>query len=90
MNKTTPNTQNKWNIRNSNEVNILYCKDSPVQCIYKMPVMLPHPVIQGQVIIQNPVCSDNCPMFKLSAGLFGTLKFECTKTEIEVYTMTNF
>jgi hypothetical protein len=89
MNKTTPYTQNKWKIKNANNVNILYCHDTPAQCIYKMPVMLPHPQIQGQVIIQNPVCSDNCPMFNLTPGLFGKLKFECTKTEIEVYLETN-
>jgi hypothetical protein len=89
MNKTIQPTQNKWNIRKNNEVNILYCNDTPTQCIYKMPVMLPHPNIQGQVIIQNPVCSDNCPMFNFTPGLFGKLKFECTKTEIEVYTFAS-
>jgi hypothetical protein len=35
-----------------------------------------------------PFCSDQCPMFNLTPGLFGKLKFECTKHEIDIYTLT--
>lgn len=80
--------KSKFNIRLSNKTNVLYIDDQPVQCIYKVQTVLPHPQIQGQAVIVNPVCSDQCPMFNLTPGLFGKLKFECTKHEIDVYTLT--
>lgn len=80
--------KSKFNIRTLQNANALFCDDEPILCIYKVQNMLPHPQIQGQAVIITPYCSDRCPMFNLTPGLFGKLKFECTKTEIEVYTLT--
>ena len=87
--KETKQMSDKFNIRQQGNNNILFCNDMPVECIYRVPVMLPHPQISGQAIIKAPVCSDNCPMFELTPGLFGKLKFHCTKHEIDVYQHTS-
>jgi hypothetical protein len=79
-------TLNKWQIKNINKLHVLHHFDNPVQCIYRMPTMLPHPSISGQVIISNPFCASNCPMFDLKQnGLFNQLEFKCTKSIIDVY-----
>jgi hypothetical protein len=82
------NVKSKFNIRSIQNANTLFCDDQPVPCIYKVPTVLPHPQIQGTAVITMPYCSDQCPMFNLTPGLFGKLRFECTKYEIEVYTLT--
>ena len=82
------NVKSKFNIRSIQNANTLFCDDKPVECIYKMPTVLPHPQIQSTAVITMPYCSDQCPMFNLTPGLFGKLRFECTKYEIEVYTFT--
>ena len=82
------NVKSKFNIRSLQNANTLFCDDKPVECIYKVPTLLPHPQIQGQAVIVTPYCSDRCPMFNLTPGLFGKLRFECTKTEIDIYTLT--
>jgi hypothetical protein len=79
-------TLNKWQIKNINNLHVLHHYDTPVHCIYRMPVMLPHPTISGQGIINSPICASNCPMFDLKKnGLFNQLEFKCTKTTIDVY-----
>jgi hypothetical protein len=78
----------KFTIKVVNNSNVLFNDHGMVPCIYKNPTVLPHPQIAGQVIINNPACSDHCPMFNLTPGLFGKLKFECTKHEIDIYTET--
>lgn len=35
----------------------------PVECIYKNPVMLPHPTLHGQIIVKVTPCSNACPAF---------------------------
>jgi len=82
------NVKSKFNIRSLQNANTLFCDDKPVECIYKVPTLLPHPQIQGTGVVLVPYCSDQCPMFNLTPGLFGKLRFECTKYEIEVYTLT--
>jgi hypothetical protein len=78
----------KFTIKVVNNSNVLFNDHGMVPCIYKNPTVLPHPQIAGQVIINNPACCDHCPMFNLTPGLFGKLKFECTKHEIDIYTET--
>jgi len=82
------NVKSKFNIRKHYNANTLFCDDKPVECIYKVPTLLPHPQIQGTGVVLVPYCSDKCPMFNLTSGLFGKLKFECTKYEIDIYTLT--
>ena len=77
---------NKWTIKNINKFDVLHYYDSAVDCIYRMPVLLPHPSISGQGVITRPICGSNCPMFDLKKnGLFTQLEFRCTKTTIDVY-----
>jgi hypothetical protein len=79
-------TLNKWTIKNINKLDVLHYFDAPVDCIYRIPVMLPHPSISGQAVITRPICASNCPMFDLKKnGLFNQLEFKCTKTTIDVY-----
>ena len=82
------NVKSKFNIRKHYNANTLFCDDKPVGCIYRVPTLLPHATIQGTAVVTMPYCSDECPMFNLTPGLFGKLRFECTKYEIEVYTLT--
>lgn len=35
----------------------------PVECMYKNPVMLPHPTLHGQVVVKITTCSNSCPAF---------------------------
>lgn len=37
----------------------------PVECIYKNPVMLPHPTLHGQIIVKVTPCSNACPAFDI-------------------------
>jgi hypothetical protein len=85
MNKDTKEAASEWQIKNIGTTKALHKKDNVAQCIYKMPTMLPHPNIQGQVIIQNPICCDNCPMFELTEGLFSQLTLHCTGRKLKVY-----
>jgi len=88
MKKDTKEAASEWQIKNIGESKALHKKDAVVQCIYKMPTMLPHPTISGQAIIQNPICCDNCPMFELKEGLFSELTLHCTGRKLDVYIFT--
>lgn len=78
---------NKWQIKNINNLHVLHHFENPVQCVHRMPVMLPHPSISGQAVINSPVCASNCPMFDLKEnGLFNQLEFKCANGhKIDVY-----
>lgn len=78
---------NKWQIKKVNNLHVLHYFDMPVQCTYRMPVMLPHPSISGQAVINQAVCCETCPFFNLKQdGLFSKLRFECANGyEIDVY-----
>jgi len=47
------------------ETNILRKNGNICSCPFRNPVILPHPSIQGQMVIQNPVCSDGCQFFDI-------------------------
>lgn len=86
-NNMKPKTDHsKFQIKKINDVNILHTSNHPVECIYKNPVMLPHPNIQGHMIIKQTLCSDLCPMFEYHKdGIFNSLTLHCTKHKIDVY-----
>ena len=87
--KTKTDYSNKFVIKKINNVSILHKNDAPIECIYKNPVVLPHPNLSGQAVIKQALCGDLCPMFNIvGEGLFKSVKFECTKYEIEVYEET--
>lgn len=77
----------KWNIKKFRDILTLHDeKMQPIECIYKNPVLLPHPQITGQMVIKSTLCNTNCPMFDLSNDLvFGKLTLHCTGRCIDVY-----
>lgn len=87
MKKDTKQAVSEWQIKKIGTSKALHKKDAIVQCIYKSPVVLPHPTITGQAIVQNPICCDNCPMFEYNGNLFGSVKLHCTGRELEVYNL---
>jgi hypothetical protein len=55
----------KFTVKQINGDFILHKNDSPMPCAYRMPVMLPHPQLSNQAIIQSPLCGTNCQLFSL-------------------------
>lgn len=35
----------------------------PAICPFRNPVILPHPQLQGQAVVSQPVCNENCQFF---------------------------
>jgi len=50
---------------NGSETYLLKKNGSICTCPFRNPVILPHPSIQGQMVIQNPVCSEACQFFEV-------------------------
>lgn len=48
---------------NGSESLVLRKNGNICSCSFRNPTILPHPTIQGQMIIQNPICSDLCQFF---------------------------
>ena len=48
---------------NGSESLVLRKNGNVCSCVFRSPTVLPHPTIQGQMIIQNPICSDLCQFF---------------------------
>ena len=48
---------------NGSESLVLRKNGNVCSCPFRNPTVLPHPSIQGQMIIQNPICSDLCQFF---------------------------
>ena len=51
-------------------------------CPFRNPTILPHPSIQGQMIIQNPICSDLCQLFQIVNE--SEIYLLCSQTSFEV------
>jgi hypothetical protein len=50
---------------NGSESLVLRKNGNVCSCSFRNPTVLPHPSIQGQMIIQNPICSDLCQFFTI-------------------------
>lgn len=50
---------------NGSESLVLRKNGNVCSCSFRNPTVLPHPTIQGQMIIQNPICSDLCQFFTI-------------------------
>lgn len=50
---------------NGTESLVLRKNGNICSCPFRNPTILPHPSIQGQMIIQNPICSDLCQFFDI-------------------------
>ena len=51
---------------NGSESLVLRKNGNVCSCPFRNPTILPHPSIQGQMIIQNPICSDLCQFFGIN------------------------
>jgi len=79
-------TKDKWLIKKVNGADTLTDETgTPVECIYRAPVVLPHPQIAGQAIIKVSLCCEKCPNFDLQAVSHGSLTLHCTGIKISVY-----
>lgn len=79
-------TASKWHIKKINGADTLtHESGDPVECIYKTPVMLPHPQIAGQVVIKVTLCSEKCPNFQLDDTLLDNLTLCCTGIKISAH-----
>jgi hypothetical protein len=66
-------------------------KDGKIcSCPFRNPTILPHPSIQGQMIIQNPICSDGCQFFEFTETYSinhipekGIVELSCSKKRID-------
>jgi hypothetical protein len=65
------------------ENNILRKNGNICSCPFRNPVILPHPSIQGQMVIQNPVCSDQCHFFDIDENE-NLVFLSCTNTPFQV------
>lgn len=50
---------------NGTESLVLRKNGNICSCPFRNPTILPHPSIQGQMIIQNPICSNLCQFFDI-------------------------
>lgn len=72
---------------NGTESLVLRKKGNICSCPFRNPTILPHPTIQGQIIIQNPICSDLCQFFtyllKEETKEKAILKLSCSNIQID-------
>jgi hypothetical protein len=63
---------------------------TPIECIYKNPVILPHPNLHGQMIIKATLCNNRCPAFEfldrhpLLNGNSKAVHLHCCKLTVQI------
>ena len=67
---------------NGTESLVLRKNGNICSCPFRNPTILPHPSIQGQMIIQNPICSDLCQFFDIISET--EINLVCSNTSFEV------
>lgn len=90
---TDTKIQNKFTIKKVGNIQALHINGQLANCAYRMPVMLPHPTLQGQIQIHSPICGDCCQFFNIRktsdyTGITNPIKVlttECNKTTFNVY-----
>jgi len=68
-----------FHVKQINNDLILHRDETPVSCAYRMPVVLPHPQIANQAIIQTPACGTNCHLFDIQDDV---VTLNCCQHEI--------
>lgn len=58
---------------NNQNFEVLYKNGKLCQCPFRIPAVLPHPTLQGQAIINNPICSSQCQFFDLQGNQLNLL-----------------
>ena len=61
---------------NKQEFTVLYKNEAVCTCPFRVTTILPHPTLQGQAIINNPICSSQCQFFDLTENKLSLL---CSK-----------
>jgi hypothetical protein len=75
---------------NGSESLVLRKNGNICSCPFRNPTILPHPSIQGQMIIQNPICSDLCQFFDFTVTYIvnddpkkGIVELSCSNKQID-------
>jgi hypothetical protein len=68
---------------NGSESLVLRKNGNICSCPFRNPTILPHPSIQGQMIIQNPICSDLCQFF-INDAVEGLVFLSCSPHSFKV------
>lgn len=67
-----------------NIIHILKKNSTVCQCAFRQPTILPHPTLQGQAILNNPICTSSCMFFNLQGNQLNLLCADFTEmVEIE-------
>ena len=61
---------------NNKAFDVLYKNEAVCTCPFRVTTILPHPTLQGQAIINNPICSSQCQFFDLTENKLSLL---CSK-----------
>jgi len=85
MTETKVNKFTLTNEKNGNgsESYVLRKNGNICSCPFRNPTILPHPSIQGQMIIQNPICSEGCQFFDVVEEE-NMIFLSCTNTHFPV------
>ena len=88
---TTDTKLQKYSIAIEADRMILQKNGTACSCPFRNPVLLPHPTLSGQLVINNPICSSACQFFDVeitkyinSTPLEGELLLSCSNTKFEV------
>jgi len=76
---TTDTKIDQYTLSKEDDVFFLKKNEHICSCPFRNPTILPHPTIQGQMIINNPLCTSRCQFFKLEDNV---LFLSCSKSSI--------
>ena len=60
---TTETKITQFSLSIEDDVLILKKNEHHCSCPFRNPTILPHPTIQGQMVINNPLCTSRCQFF---------------------------
>ena len=68
----------------NNKIFILKKNGTHCKCPFRQKVILPHPTLQNQIVIQEPACTNACQFFNLQGNQLNLLCADFTEMiEIE-------
>jgi hypothetical protein len=87
---TTDTKLQKYSIALDADRMILQKNGAACSCPFRNPVLLPHPTLSGQLVINNPICSSACQFFDFEATYYvnstiekGTLELSCSSKKLD-------
>jgi len=63
----------------NHKILILKKNGAACTCPFRQKVILPHPTLQNQIIIQEPACTDTCQFFNLQGNQLNLLCADFTE-----------